>query len=136
MGVREVEHLGDDLREKFRFCLTEKDERETKKRMKRSVGGEYLSNLTREEKKGLKSLKKKIDEGMITIAQTDKSARLAVLSPDQYIKAGLEHASKDIEITWKEVRYMQNQTNTNVWWLSEIIGYSANKNKELGRSIL
>ena len=52
------------------------------------------------------------------------------MSPDQYIKAGLEHASKDVEITWKEVRYMQNQTNINVWWLSEIIGYSAKKNKE------
>ena len=52
------------------------------------------------------------------------------MNPDQYIKAGLEHASKGIEITWKEVRYMQNQTNVNVWWLSEILGYSAKKKKE------
>ena len=95
-----------------------------------SQRGEHLSNLTKEERKGLASLKKKIDEGILTIAQTDKSGRLAVLNPDQYIKAGLEQASKDKEITWKEVKYMKNQTNVNVWWLSEILGYSAKKNKE------
>ena len=52
-------------------------------------------NLTLGEKKGLKSLKKRIDEGEITICQTDKSGRFCVLTREQYMEAGMEHVKND-----------------------------------------
>ena len=66
----------------------------------------------------------------ICITQTDKSGRLAILTRDQYLKAGYEHTSKDKELSWKNVKYLQNQINANVWWLSEILGYSRDKDKK------
>ena len=53
------------------------------------------------------------------------------MSTEQYLQAGKEHTSKDTEISWKEVNYLQNQINNNVWWLCEILGYS--KDKDLDR---
>ena len=42
-----------------------------------------FSNLSKDERKGLESLRKRIDEGELYIAQTDKSGRLAVMSTEQ-----------------------------------------------------
>ena len=89
-----------------------------------------MSNLSAAEKRGLKSLKDRIDSAEISVAQTDKSGRLVIMTREQYIAAGLLHTKKDKEISWKEVRYLQNQTNDHVWWLSEIIGYSEKKDKK------
>ena len=41
--------------------------------------------------------------------------------------------SKDKELLRKEVEYLQNQVNNNVWWLSEILGYSCKKTKDKER---
>ena len=49
------------------------------------------SNLTREEKVGLKSLKKRIDEDGIVIYQTDKSGRFSVDTIDNYRDACSVH---------------------------------------------
>ena len=54
-----------------------------------------FNNLTDSEQKGLESIKKRIKQGELCVCQTDKSGRLAVLTKEQYIKAGLEHASKE-----------------------------------------
>ena len=58
------------------------------------------------------------------ITPTDKSSRMAVMTYDQYINAGLQHTLQDEEIDWAKVRYLQNQTNNHVWWISRILGYS------------
>ena len=52
-------------------------------------------NLTLGENRGLKSLKKRVDEGEITICQTDKSCRFCVLTREQYMEAGMEHVKND-----------------------------------------
>ena len=58
-----------------------------------------IDNLSDSEKKGLKSLKKRVREGELVITTTDKSGRMAVLSREQYIEAGEEHTSKDMQRT-------------------------------------
>jgi len=68
-------------------------------------------------------LKAKIKEGDLIISQTDKSSRYAVLSKDQYLESGNLHTSKDREIQWKEVKYLQSQLNSHVWWLANILKY-------------
>ena len=80
-------------------------------------------NLSWEESNGLKSLKKKIKEGKLVVAQTDKSSRLAVMSVEQYVNAGKEHTKKDLRIDWAKVTYLQNQVNSHVWWIGNILGY-------------
>ena len=100
----------------------------TKRKKERHLK-EGLSNLTASERKGLKSLKSRIESGEISIAQTDKSSRLAIMTRKQFLEAGLVHTRKGKEISWKEVRYFQNQTNENVWWFSEIMGFSEKKDK-------
>ena len=58
------------------------------------------------------------------ITSTDKSSRFAVLSREQYLKSGTVHTSKDERVTWSHIKYIQNQVNSHVWWLSRILGYS------------
>ena len=58
------------------------------------------------------------------ITSTDKSSRFAVLSREQYLKSGTVHTSKDERVTWSHIKYIQNQVNSHIWWLSRILGYS------------
>ena len=81
-------------------------------------------NLNRDEVIALKSLKDKIKQGDLIVCQTDKSSRFAALTRHQYMTSGLVHTSKDEEISWKKVRYLQSQVNNHVWWLSKIVGYA------------
>ena len=53
------------------------------------------SNLSKDEIRGLKSLKKRIEAGEICVCPTDKSKRFAVLTREQYLKSGRAHTKKD-----------------------------------------
>ena len=44
------------------------------------------SNLSKSELSGLKSLKKRVRDGNLVVASTDKSKRFALLTKDQYSK--------------------------------------------------
>ena len=63
-------------------------------------------NLTKSEQRGLKSLKKRILNGDLCVAQSDKSSRLCVLSRKQYLESGASHTIKDKEISWREVKQL------------------------------
>ena len=88
------------------------------------------SNLSQKEILGLKSLKERIKQGDLQITQTDKSGRFAVMYKKQYLDSGYQHTSKDQEIGWGEVQYLQGQVNHHVWWLTKILGYSAKKDHD------
>ena len=60
--------------------------------------GVQESNLTREEERGLKSLKKRVADGSIVICATDKSSRFAIMTMAEYEEAGKKHTSKDEEV--------------------------------------
>ena len=81
-------------------------------------GGEQTSNLTAQERRGLKSLKQRVKDGEIVVLQTDKSGRFAVMSMKTYITAGEKHTAKDSEVGWEEVKENQSQLNGHVsMWL-------------------
>ena len=85
---------------------------EEKKKIKRQAGREWdtgVINLEKKEAQALKELKKKVQNGEIVITQTDKSSRFAILSSEQYLKAGAVHTSKDQAVDWKHVKYLQGQ---------------------------
>ena len=65
--------------------------------------GEQESNLTIEEKDGLKTLMKKISDRSVVVVKTDKSSRFVVTTEDEYIKMGEAHTSKDRKISRWEV---------------------------------
>ena len=96
--------------------IKNKDMKKMKKKKKQ------ILNLPHGEKLALDSLKKRIKSGEIIISQTDKSSRFAVLTYKQYIQSGEVHTRKDEKITWKDVKYLQGQVNSHVWWISHILG--------------
>jgi hypothetical protein len=60
--------------------------------------GVQESNLTDQERRGLKSLQKRVADGSLVICETDKSSRFAVMSREEYIEAGKKHVDKDMEV--------------------------------------
>ena len=93
-----------------RVTTTDTDVR--RKRYKKKV---KELNLNIRGRKGLESLRKRVQEGELVIAQTDKSSRFSVLSREQYFKSGTKHTSKDTEIDWKHIKTLQRNTNGHVW---------------------
>ena len=61
-----------------------------------------MDNLSGAEKKGLRSLKKRVAAGELIICQTDKSGRFCVLTRQQYLEAGWTHTEKDRRITLED----------------------------------
>ena len=74
-------------------------------------GGLQKSNLSRGEIKGLKSLKKRVKEGELTILPTDKTGLFAVMSRETYQECGLKHTVKDREIGWEDLKQAQSEIN-------------------------
>ena len=70
---------------------------------------EQESNLTEQQQKGLKSLKKRIQEEEILIVKTDKSGKLCVATVEEYIRMGKEHAGKDKLVGRKEIEEMKRR---------------------------
>ena len=79
-----------------------------------SKEGDQLTNLTKDQEKGMKSLKKRVKDGEIIIVPTDKSGNLAIMSRSTYLEAGLGHAKNDKEVTWREVKESQHDLNGHV----------------------
>ena len=112
----------------------QKEESDAKKKKGGSVMKKYNketasieSNLTKCERAGLKSLKKRVKAGELVVAQSDKSSRLCVMSRAQYIESGNTHTEKDEKIDWPQVKTLQNQVNSTVWWLAKILNISVEK---------
>ena len=87
-------------------------------------------NLSKSEQQGLKSLLKRIKAGEIVVTQSDKSSRMCVLTPEQYLKSGKVHTDNDLEINWEKVKTLQNQVNSTVWWLSKILNHARDTDEE------
>ena len=98
-------------------------------------GGE--SNLSVKEQNALKNLKKRISNGSLVIATSDKSKRFVALTKEQYIQSGLAHTKGDIKIDQTQVKRIQNTVNNHTWWLSKILGNSRNADTtRMGKNIM
>ena len=119
----------------FDRLLNERMEEESKKKEKKGGKRSYRqydgdTNLSKDEKRGLDSLKERLKSGEIHITQTDKSSRFAIMLREQYIASGMEHVKKDVPISWRDVKYLQGQVNGHMWWMNKIVGYGQKKEHE------
>ena len=71
---------------------------------------EYLSgmetdakNMTPGEYRGMKKIKKRVQNKEVVIYQTDKSGLMAVATMESYRHQGEKHVSGDKEVQWEEV---------------------------------
>ena len=76
--------------------------------------GKQELNLTKSQRDGLKSLKKRMKDGELVVIPTDKSGNLAVMSQDTYRRAGMKHTVEDMEVTWDQIKESQRELNGHV----------------------
>ena len=79
-----------------------------------SKGGKQVSNLNNHEINGLKSLKKRVNNGEIVVIPTDKSGNLAIMTQSAYLAAGLKHTVADKEVGWPIIKESQKELNGHV----------------------
>ena len=72
---------------------------------------EQKTNLTCSQKKGLISLVRRVKSGEVIIVETDKTGKFAILTMEDYMAAGMVHASKDEEVTEDFVKNNQRVRN-------------------------
>jgi hypothetical protein len=89
-----------------------------------------FDNLTAEEKKGLKSLQKRVKAKEIVICQTDKTGRFSILTAEQYLAAGKKHTEKDLEVENEDAEEIQRILNGNMRWLAKAVNLSIDWNQE------
>ena len=65
-------------------------------------------NLNPAQRRGKKSLDKKRKDCAIVVSQTDKSGKLTVSTPANYVQQGLKHVQGDKKVSWKEVIKIKN----------------------------
>ena len=101
---------------------------ETRKRSQKEIFKEYISkstdknseqvsNLTKEEQEGLKSLRNRIQKREIIIMKTDKSLKFAVTTEEEYLKMGQEHTKNNREVNRQELIDIEETINghTRAW---------------------
>ena len=76
--------------------------------------------MTRDEKEGIESIRKRKKSGELVILPTDKSGRLSVMTLETYLKAGLIHTAKDEEISQSELKTNQSEINGHVSMILKI----------------
>ena len=89
-----------------------------------------MDNLTAGEKRGLRSLKKRVASGELIVCQTDKSGRFCVLTRSQYLEAGLEHTKKDRKISQEDHEEIQRAVNGHMRWWGTIWCLGSNWSQE------
>ena len=82
------------------------------RREKCDENGSQEDNLTKQERRGIRSLLKRREEGEIVIVLTDKSGKLCVMTKEDYLKLGEEHVKKDKEIGREQVRKCEAELNS------------------------
>lgn len=127
-----------EIRKREFYSAFKKYKRITGKKNNKSMGStNRIINLEPRLIEGVNSLQKRIKSGEIIITSTDKSSRFALLNKDQYLKSGHVHTSRDKIINWSDIRYLQSQVSSHMWWLSRIIGYSKDTGQQrMNRNIL
>ena len=88
-------------------------------------------NLNREERQGLKEVKKDIKEKKIVVFTTDKSGKFSVDSPVNYEEAVRQHTTKDVEISENDkVKKIENHVNLHMRQFNKMFKVGANCKQE------
>ena len=98
--------------------------------------GVQESNLTPQEARGLKKLQKKVQEGSLVVVKTDKSGRFAIMSMDEYERAGKVHTEKDLPVDLDFLQENQRRVNGYISMLCKIFQIGdAHNHKDRVRSL-
>ena len=73
--------------------------------------GDQENNLTAEEKRGLDSLRKRIDKGELVIIKTDKSGKLSATTREKYLEMGEVHIGEDKIVQRQTLRTIDKLMN-------------------------
>ena len=76
--------------------------------------GRQKANITKQQARGLKKLRKRIEEGELIVCQTDKSGRLCVMPMGMYVEAGNGHTAGDLEVDGEFVKKTQRKLNGHI----------------------
>ena len=88
--------------------------------------GEQKSNLTREEMRGLRKLRKRVQNNEILVLKTDKSGKLTVIDREQYTKMGIQKCSQDRKIDRCEHRSIERKINDHTKFWCRILNSGIN----------
>ena len=91
------------------------------------------SNLTKQERAGIKEIKKKVKNKEVFVKQSDKSGKLTIDSLSNYDAAISEHTKNDKKIDVKQVEQIENKLNDNLRILNRIFSVgcqTSRKNNE------
>ena len=88
--------------------------------------GRVKSNLGPSEQRGLKSLKKRVEDGQIVVLTTDKTGNFSVMGWDRYLEAGLSHTGDDEEVGMDVLKTAQREINVHVSMLIKIFKIGKN----------
>ena len=112
----------------FRQVTSKKDAygmKDNKVRSNEDNNNDILSNLTRSEYAGMKSLQKRVLNGEIILTETDKSKKFCVIKSEQYLASGQKHTKKDLKISYDQVKTIQKIVNDHSSCLQKIFGIGA-----------
>ena len=112
----------------FRQVSSKKDAygmKNNKVRSNENNNNGILSNLTRSEYAGMKSLQKRVLNGEIIVTETDKSKKFCVIKSEQYLASGQKHTKKDLKISYDQVKTIQKIVNDHSSCLQKIFGIGA-----------
>ena len=62
------------------------------------------TNLSERQLVGKKRLRRRVLNKEIIVANTDKSGKYVITTPDIYIYAASKHIEKDLEVSWQEMK--------------------------------
>ena len=118
-----------------------KDEEELKVRnhLEEKVMLDYLqeqedcNNFAPSEKRGIKSLRARIEAEEIVVYPTDKSGRLAVTSRSSYSQQGAKHVAGDRVVDWVEVEAAQITVKHHLWALNRVFNPGQNHDEKLSK---
>ena len=88
--------------------------------------GEQVTNLKRNEQKGLRKLKKRILNHEILVLKTNKSGKLTVINREKYKKKGMENCKRDREIGRIKHKRIERRINEQSRFWCKMLNYGKN----------
>ena len=92
--------------------------------------GEQPTNLSNQERRGLRKLKKRIDNHEIIVLKTDKSGKLTVINRNEYEKLGKEMNKEDRKLERDEIRRIERRINEHSKWWCKMLNSGASHNHQ------
>ena len=99
---------------------------ESYKRKRCNEKGEQLSNLTKQEMRGLRKLKKRVKENEILILKTDKSGKIMPIKRELYEKLGKEKCKEDRKLDREDIKHIERRLNDEAKFWTKMLNSGAN----------